>query len=407
MATLEVSCNNQSLKWVKDPEKICAGNINIDGITFSFCPLWDGFTKTAVFYKEGGEAFHILLNENNTCSIPPEVTDTNGLVYVGVFGNKGECRRTTEAISFYLNEGIITEGKPSEPTPDIYAQIITLCNEAVNIAKSVREDADNGAFKGDKGERGEKGERGHTPQKGVDYFTETEKAELVDDVFNVLKEMNAFDIVSFINNTKVTLRTGRIYFFESTGDTYKVQLYDQDGNVQSQIDAAMGGIILYPSSGLAKYISIKESPDSIGLTDLFNLSELFDKFAQITTFAVNTEKPDIYIETVDNHNFNCWEIAGNSRDLQIGTYAIKELIKDITAELSVSFIYPLEFDEYAVAIDGVEIERQSYGGTMRIATELLKAKNTQIVFYRNDEEVIRARVQPTILNCGMLYAIER
>ena len=145
MATLEVSCNNQSLKWVKDPEKICAGNINIDGITFSFCPLWDGFTKTAVFYKEGGEAFHILLNESNTCNIPPEVTDTNGLVYVGVFGNKGECRRTTEAISFYLNEGIITEGKPSEPTPDIYAQIITLCNEAVSVAKSVREDADNGA----------------------------------------------------------------------------------------------------------------------------------------------------------------------------------------------------------------------------------------------------------------------
>lgn len=233
------------------------------------------------------------------------------------------------------------------------------------------------------------------------------KPELVVDVFNALKGMNAFDIVSFTSNTKVTLTPGRIYFFESTGDTYKVQLYDQDGKVQSKIDKSTGGIILYPSSGLAKYMSIKEKPSSIGLSDLLNFKGLFDKFIQTTTFNVNTEKPNIYIESVDNHDFWCWEITGNSCDLQIGTYAMKELIEGITAELSVSFIYPLEFDEYAVAIDDVEIERQSYGGTMRIAAELLKAKNTQIVFYRNDEEVIRARVHPTILNCGMLYAVER
>lgn len=230
---------------------------------------------------------------------------------------------------------------------------------------------------------------------------------LVDNVFNVLKDMNAFDNVSFISSSKVILSPGRVYFFESTGDTYKVQLYDQDGKTLSHIDESMGGIILYPASGLAKYISIKEKPSSIGLSDLLNFKGLFDKFVQTTTFDVNTEKPNIYIETVDNHNLCCWEITGNSCDLQIGTYAMKELIEGITAELSVSFLYPLEFDEYAVAIDGVEIERQSYGGTMRIAIELLKAKNTQIVFYRNDEEVIKARVNPTILNCGMLYAVER
>ena len=134
MATLEVNCNNQKLKWVEEPAQVFSGNIKIDGITFSFCPLWDGFTKTAVFYKEGKEAFHILLDEKNTCFIPPEVTDTNGLVYVGVFGIKDDCRRTTEPICFYLDEGITTEGNPSEPTPDIYQQIITLCNEAVNTA---------------------------------------------------------------------------------------------------------------------------------------------------------------------------------------------------------------------------------------------------------------------------------
>lgn len=184
MAVLEVNCNNQKLKWAEEPAQLFSGNIKIDGITFSFCPLWDGFIKTAVFYKEGKEAVHILLDEKNTCLIPPEVTDTSGLVYVGVFGIKDDCRRTTEPICFYLDEGITTAGNPSEPTPDIYTQILTLCNEAVNTANSVREDADNGAFKGDKGDtgaqgkQGEKGEDGYTPVKGTDYWTPEDIAEI-------------------------------------------------------------------------------------------------------------------------------------------------------------------------------------------------------------------------------------
>ena len=148
MATLEVSCKNQKLKWDTEPEQLFSGNIKIDGITFSFCPLWEGFVKTAVFYKEGQEPFHILLDENNTCFIPHEVTETNGLIYCGVFGVKGDCRRTTEVISFYLDKGITTEGAPSEPTPDIYQQILSVSNEAYEIACSVRDELENGDFSG-------------------------------------------------------------------------------------------------------------------------------------------------------------------------------------------------------------------------------------------------------------------
>lgn len=145
MATLEVSCKNQKLKWDTEPEQLFSGNIKIDGITFSFCPLWEGFIKTAVFYKEGQEPFHILLDENNTCFIPHEVTETNGLIYCGVFGVKGDCRRTTEVIAFYLDKGIPTEGTPSEPTPDIYQQILSVCNETYKIASTLRDETDNGA----------------------------------------------------------------------------------------------------------------------------------------------------------------------------------------------------------------------------------------------------------------------
>lgn len=183
MATLKLNCQNQSFEWETEPAEIMAGNIRIDDVTFSFCPLWDGFTKAAVFYKAGKaeEAVHILLDENNTCIIPPEVTDTQGLIYIGVLGVDNEGRqRTTEPFAFYFYEGIPTESKPSEPTPDIYAQIVTLCNDAVNTANSVREDADNGAF------NGKDGTDGKTPVKGVDYFTEAEKEEFVNEVLNAL-----------------------------------------------------------------------------------------------------------------------------------------------------------------------------------------------------------------------------
>lgn len=322
--------------------------------------------------------------------IPNILLQKSGTIYAYVY-----IKNKDRSYTIHKSEIIVLPRK--KPADYVYEETEILNFKTV-VNKALEEAKIKGDFKGDKG---------YTPQKGVDYFTQLEKDELVEDVFGVLKEMSAFDVVNFTKNTKVTLSPGRMYFFESAGDSYKVQLYDQDGNVQSQIEESIGGIILYPSKGVAKYMSIKEKPSSIGLSDLLNFRGLFDKFIQTTIFNVNTEKPYIYLEATDKQNVLCWEITGRSCDLQIGTYAMKQLIEGITAELSVSFFYPLEFDEYAIAIDGVEIDRQIYGGTMRVAAELLKSKETQIVFYRNGEEVIKARVHPTILNCGILYAIER
>lgn len=184
IATLKIKCNNQLLEWEQDPEEIYAGNENIDSVTFDFCGLWDGYTKTAVFSRDKKEVYNILLGDSNTCLLPPEVTKTNGIIFIGVFGVKGTCRRTTAVKSFYLKEGVLIEGKPSDPTPDIYNQIISLCNEAVETANSVREDADNGVFNGKNGEDGKDGadgkpgQDGYTPQKGVDYWNDADKAEI-------------------------------------------------------------------------------------------------------------------------------------------------------------------------------------------------------------------------------------
>ena len=145
---LELNCKNQSLEWVISPEEVCAGNVNIDSVKFNFCELWNGFTKTAVFHRENaGITIHVLLDEADTCKIPPEITETEGLVYIGVFGDMSTdteyLRRTTEPMAWYLKDGIAVDGVPSEATPDIYAQIIALCNEAVESAKNAENLADD------------------------------------------------------------------------------------------------------------------------------------------------------------------------------------------------------------------------------------------------------------------------
>lgn len=40
--------------------------------------------------------------------------------------------------------------------------------------------------KGDKGDKGEKGDTGYTPQRGVDYWTEADKSEIVRDVVDTI-----------------------------------------------------------------------------------------------------------------------------------------------------------------------------------------------------------------------------
>lgn len=59
-------------------------------------------------------------------------------------------------------------------------QLNTAVNSALQTAK------ESGDFKGDPGQPGTPGEDGHTPEKGVDYWTEQDKAEMVNDVLAAL-----------------------------------------------------------------------------------------------------------------------------------------------------------------------------------------------------------------------------
>lgn len=137
--TILVSCLDQQLT-VTDGPIIASGGRNEDDILFDFCPLWDGFEKVAVFYRDGSEAYQVAIAENR-CTIPHEVLQTEGFIYFGVFGVKGDAIRTTEVLKYKIVKGALTEAtEPADPTPDIYQQYIDIAGDlSSDVAQVVRQ----------------------------------------------------------------------------------------------------------------------------------------------------------------------------------------------------------------------------------------------------------------------------
>ena len=147
--------------------------VKFETVKFSFPDEWSGYEKTAVFTDNNGHQFNILLSKENPlcvaedeCYVPSEVLK-NSEFFISVFGIKDDSvATTTKERVRVIESGYTLADEPVEPTPDVYQQIISLTTYAKNIAYSVRQDADNGIFKGEKGEQGDKGPQGDKGDKG-------------------------------------------------------------------------------------------------------------------------------------------------------------------------------------------------------------------------------------------------
>ena len=145
--------------------------------TFRFDESWDGFSKTAVF--RGGDITKDVIDIADTVTIPWEVLIAGAPVYIGVYGIKGEViLPTVWARTNPVLPGADPSGDESaDPTLPIWAKM----QETVN---SIREDANSGKFIGPPGPPGK------TPEKGIDYYTEADKAEIVQAVLASLPTYN-------------------------------------------------------------------------------------------------------------------------------------------------------------------------------------------------------------------------
>ena len=123
---IEIKCVDQALIPMVTPI-VAAGGVKEDKIIFSFCPLWDGFAKTAVFWLDKGEPYEAVVDAENGCIIPSEALIKNGNLFFGVYGvNADGVKRTSEVIKYKIEKGAIEGIEHADPTPDIYEQLLEM-----------------------------------------------------------------------------------------------------------------------------------------------------------------------------------------------------------------------------------------------------------------------------------------
>lgn len=137
---IKLRCIDQVLTFESTPV-IASGGLEEDALQVSFCSKWDGLAKTAVFWlpEAEEEAYHVPLDLADSCKIPREVLAKDGVFYFGIFGVSEDGRqRTTQALRYVVVKGAITSGtKPSDPTPDIYTQLLARYAEVLVEADAV------------------------------------------------------------------------------------------------------------------------------------------------------------------------------------------------------------------------------------------------------------------------------
>ena len=161
---IKVNVNHQTLKR-NDSNQVVAESIDYLKIKFFFTDDWLGL-KTALFkHSSSEEIYKVILDNNNSCYVPTEVIK-QGSIEISVFSGH---RVTANTITVEVIGTMFTEdgAEPEAPAQSVYEQLITIANETKEIAQSVRDDADKGLFKGDRGEQGERGYH-YTPNVSAD-----------------------------------------------------------------------------------------------------------------------------------------------------------------------------------------------------------------------------------------------
>ena len=78
MKTVKVNVSNNQIEMESSP--LITGNVETIFFEFTFNDAWDGYAKTAVFYREPENKYLVLLTEDG-CFVPQEVLTAPAPVY--------------------------------------------------------------------------------------------------------------------------------------------------------------------------------------------------------------------------------------------------------------------------------------------------------------------------------------
>ena len=180
---LKFDVKNQMIERT-DNFKAVADSRNYLKATFSFSEEWEN-EITAIFGN--GESYYNVILTDNACVVPWEVIKAPFFSVSVVCGD----RITANTVRVEVERSGYLKGKtPAEPTPDVYAQILNSAKppyiggngnwyvwsleEGGYIDTGIKAEGQ----RGEQGEKGSTGEDGYTPIRGVDYWTDEDKAEI-------------------------------------------------------------------------------------------------------------------------------------------------------------------------------------------------------------------------------------
>lgn len=137
-------------------ETLTSGSVGVP-VEVELSDEFDGLTAF-ICYKAGEVKADHVIHESMT--VPPQVLATHGVsLYVGVYACDSENNvviPTMWADCGRIRMGAALSGvDPLEPAPSWVADVQAAAVKAEEVAQSVRDDADAGVFKGDKGDTGD------------------------------------------------------------------------------------------------------------------------------------------------------------------------------------------------------------------------------------------------------------
>ena len=185
-------------QWLHPLKNICIVSDTIDYLTAQFCfstADWSAMTNKFAHFSKGDEVYDVELI-NNRIEKDAHLNLSAGewsLWLHGIRSVDGETaeRITTNIITFNVSPTGMTDTDNAFPSvaPDmveqIYASLEGVAAEAVNeaipsaVEAALAQAKASGEFDG---KDGKDGINGKTPVKGEDYFTDADKAELVEEV---------------------------------------------------------------------------------------------------------------------------------------------------------------------------------------------------------------------------------
>lgn len=209
-------------------------NVETYSISVNVDEEWSGFNTRVVFYNNAMEIGednpkNVVTQDIANVTIPWEVLQEPGYLYLTLIGTKdNEVIKTKEMDNpIVINKAGISEGgTPLEPTPDTIQIIIDTARQAVDIAQSVRDDANAGKFNGAQGPKGDPGTTDFNQLQNlpvISVLKDSIELTTLSDGFYIINVESCNILVS--NETKGTFTKGAIICKSGTSFSY----WDNEG----------------------------------------------------------------------------------------------------------------------------------------------------------------------------------